>query len=240
MAVKILVVPEIGPVSLHKRRGQKAIRLSVAPSGGIRVSMPIWVTYGSALRFVISKTEWIKKQPLISQSLTSGMRVGKSHRLEVIACSVSRVSASVRGNQIKVNHPHDLSQTHRSVQLAARRGALKALKGEANTLLKARVTQLAAKHNLKFNKINFKFLKSRWGSCSQKQDLTFNVGLLHLPWELIDYVIIHELAHTNVLNHGINFWNEVGRYLPEYRLRRKDIKLYRPTLGIIDSSAAVA
>lgn len=234
MATRTLHIDGVGEVSFYKRRGQKAIRLSVASTGGVRVSMPIWVTYGHAERFVVSKADWILKQPQVNPSLVSGMRVGKSHRLEVIACEVNRVSTSISGTQIKINHPEDLPQLHQNVQFAARRAAQKALKKEANTLLKARVTELAYKHNLKFNDLRFKYLRSRWGSCSQKADLTFNLGLLHLPWDLIDYVIIHELAHTKVLNHGANFWQEVTKHLPDYKQRRKSIKAFRPALGISD------
>ena len=69
--------------------------------------------------------------------------------------------------------------------------------------------------------------KTRWGSCSSKGNLNFNYQLYYMPEELMDYVVIHELAHRRYMNHSEQFWAEVEKYCPDYRSRRNSLRLYR-------------
>ena len=65
--------------------------------------------------------------------------------------------------------------------------------------------------------------KRRWGSCSSKGNLNFNYRLHYLPQELMDYVVVHELAHRLEMNHSARFWNIVGQYDPKYREHQKQL-----------------
>ena len=69
--------------------------------------------------------------------------------------------------------------------------------------------------------------KTRWGSCSSKGNLNFNYQLYYLPDELLDYVVIHELAHRRYMDHSKEFWAEVEKYCPDYRERRQQLKKYK-------------
>ena len=69
--------------------------------------------------------------------------------------------------------------------------------------------------------------KTRWGSCSAKGNLNFNYQLYYLPEELLDYVVVHELAHRRYMNHSEAFWNEVEKYCPSYRQCRERLKAYK-------------
>ena len=66
--------------------------------------------------------------------------------------------------------------------------------------------------------------KTRWGSCSNKGNLNFNWKLILLAPELLDYVVVHELAHRREMNHSKNFWKIVEAELPDYRERRRRLK----------------
>lgn len=72
--------------------------------------------------------------------------------------------------------------------------------------------------------VQIKEQKSRWGSCSAKGDLYFTWKLILLPPDLLDYVVIHELCHRKEMNHSKEFWNEVEKIIPDYKLRRKRLR----------------
>lgn len=74
--------------------------------------------------------------------------------------------------------------------------------------------------------VTVKNQKTRWGSCSAKGNVNFNYQLAFLPDELLDYVVIHELAHRRHMNHSRAFWAEVEKYCPDYRERREQLKEY--------------
>lgn len=75
-----------------------------------------------------------------------------------------------------------------------------------------------------FKNITIKNLSSKWGSCSSKKNLNFNYKLIFCPYEVIEYVIIHEMCHLKEMNHSKRFWNLVESYLPEYKKHRKWIR----------------
>lgn len=74
--------------------------------------------------------------------------------------------------------------------------------------------------------VTVKNQKTRWGSCSAKGNVNFNYQLAFLPDELLDYVVIHELAHRRHMNHSRAFWAEVEKYCPDYLERREQLKEY--------------
>ncbi len=66
--------------------------------------------------------------------------------------------------------------------------------------------------------------RGRWGSCSAENDLRFTFRLLYCPKEIIEYVVVHELAHIRHKNHSPRFWREVERYIPDWKERRQWLK----------------
>lgn len=81
---------------------------------------------------------------------------------------------------------------------------------------------------VKPEKISFRKMKNRWGSCKfSERRLIFNKNLKFLPEELISYVVLHEMCHLIVKNHGKEFWNLVARLEDEYKEREKFLMCYR-------------
>ncbi len=92
-----------------------------------------------------------------------------------------------------------------------------------------RLAVLSEQHGLGYNKASVRRQRTLWGSCSPKGNISLNLHLVKLPPELMDYVIIHELVHTKVLNHSARFWGELERLVPGARKIDKRLKEHRPS-----------
>lgn len=114
---------------------------------------------------------------------------------------------------------------------AKRELAVKALKN----LLRVKITPLVAVYSVMMGvspgKVYIRNQRTKWASCSSWGNLSFNLRLLALPERLIEYVVIHELAHLRHLNHSREFWALVGRFYPDYAAARKGLKRW---WGIIE------
>ena len=97
----------------------------------------------------------------------------------------------------------------------------------ARKILCRRIGELAQLHNFVYNRVSIRKQKTRWGSCSSKNNINLNMNLLHLPPELMDYVLLHELVHTRVKNHGKEFWNELDTVVPNSRQVDRKLKDYQ-------------
>ena len=97
---------------------------------------------------------------------------------------------------------------------------------KAKVYLINRTRYLADLNNFVINKVFIKNQKTRWGSCSSKNNINLNVQLMRLSSELIDYVIFHELVHTKVRNHSKLFWDTLSYYVPKARSIDKELKEY--------------
>jgi predicted metal-dependent hydrolase len=97
----------------------------------------------------------------------------------------------------------------------------------AKSVLKNRTLYLAEKFAFEVNRIAVKKQRTRWGSCSSKKNINLNINLIHLPDELIDHVILHELVHTRIPDHSSSFWIELAKYSPEPKVKKKMLKNYQ-------------
>lgn len=96
----------------------------------------------------------------------------------------------------------------------------------ARWLMAQKTWMWAEKMQVTYGKITIRQQATRWGSCSGKGNLNFNWKLVLLPEELVDYVVVHELAHRREMNHSPRFWKIVEQQLPDYRERRKQLREY--------------
>ena len=100
-------------------------------------------------------------------------------------------------------------------------------RGKARKKLVDRLNELSEKHGLRYNRVFLKNQKTRWGSCSIKDNINLNVNLVRLPDDMIDYVLLHELVHTRIKNHTQEFWRELDRLVGDARAKNKRLKAYK-------------
>ena len=231
MAQKLVYIDGIGDVTLAKRRGTRSLRLSINPSGRIRVGLPYWLPYKAAISFAKSRRDWIAEQQVLNQHalLSNGLRIGKAHTLYFYRDTDSQATKTqVDKISIRISSPYDEHDDR--VQVRARVACEKALAAESRTILPQRLKTLSALHNYPYKELRIRKLTSRWGSCSNSKVITLSYFLMQLPWELIDYVILHELVHTRYLNHSPQFWQALEAIVPGAKARQKEVKLHKPRI----------
>lgn len=99
-----------------------------------------------------------------------------------------------------------------------------ALKKKAKALIPLRVAYYSKMMAVRPTGIKITSAKTRWGSCSESNSLCFSYKLMLYPMEAIDYIVVHELAHIRVKNHSPAFYEEVERYMPDYKKRARILK----------------
>ena len=93
-----------------------------------------------------------------------------------------------------------------------------------------RLVALAETNGFEYGRVTVRNLKSRWGSCSEKNNISLNMKLFVLPQEVLDYVILHELVHTRIKNHGQEFWRALDGLVGNARALDRELKQYNVML----------
>ena len=102
-------------------------------------------------------------------------------------------------------------------------------KVEDRKFLIERLNELCKRNGFKYNRVFVKNQKTRWGSCSDKNNINLNINLMRLPDELIDYVILHELVHTRIKNHSHRFWEEMNKVVEDPKSLDNKLRQYTPS-----------
>ena len=104
----------------------------------------------------------------------------------------------------------------------------KQLMKKAREYLPYRLEYYAKLYGYSYDKCRLSHASTRWGSCSSNRTISLNIGLMKVPEVLRDYVILHELAHLNHMDHSKAFWAEVGSHDKNYKNHEKKLKLFSP------------
>jgi predicted metal-dependent hydrolase len=236
MAYKKFNLDDELEITIYKHRASRSMRLSVAADGSPRLSIPRWIPYKAGLEFAKSRRQWLDSQLPAKVTLSDGASIGKAHRLYLIPSDCASISTRLDGSQILVKYPRQAELSNASLQSKIEQACIRALRAEANQLLPTRLSDLAKLHDFKYKSLRIKLLKSRWGSCDQHGNITLNLFLMQLPWESIDYVILHELVHTKVFRHGPDFWQALSEVLADVKALREALRSKRPALMTEDVS----
>lgn len=163
------------------------------------------------------KEEWIRTHLLRMQN-----RAGEVHRLgETIR---------FRGENLSLEHfpalKKKLEKCRNSVDIE--KYYYRFYRDEAILTLPSRIEHYVRKTGLKPSEIRFKKMRRRWGSCDSKGVVTFNTMMMQLSYEHIDYIVVHELAHLEHMNHSRDFHELVRRFLPEEKRLRRELRAISP------------
>ena len=226
----IITDEEFGEIVVKKRSLAKSVSLKIAPDGRIQITMPPYAPLLAAKTLIKTSRKQIRE--LVSQyrerlSYTENRQIGKSHNL-LIQTTAKPSSVKIVGTQILAEINEAESVESAINQQLIRSKILAALRKEAKSYLPRRLSFLAKEHGFSFARSKITHSSSRWGSCSSSGTISLNIGMMNLPFELIDYVIIHELCHTKHMNHSTAFWNEVYKFDPQYKMHRNELKKYSP------------
>lgn len=222
---------EFGKITIRRSARASQVRLRVSPDGTLRASLPMYAPALLVKRLIGSSRQELRellKQSQSSVEYESGMPIGKSHSL--LIQSGSTLSTRRSGQRIIVTVPPTKKLNSPEVTQAIRSAVVAALRVEAKSYLPRRLSFLANKYGFSYTKVRFSHASGRWGSCSTTGTISLNIALMKLPFELIDYVIIHELAHTRHMNHSAAFWSLVEVGDPSYKEHRRQLKQEAPTV----------
>ncbi|RWZ78719.1 MAG: M48 family peptidase [Candidatus Microsaccharimonas sossegonensis] len=223
---------EFGNITIRRSARASQVRLRVAPDGTLRASLPLYAPIFLVKRLLKTSRDELRNMLSHAQPTThyeNGMRIGKSHTL-VIQPTVGYFQVNRRGQQIIVSLPADKSLSDPLVARAIRDIIIAALRIEAKSYLPKRLAFLANKFDFQYKKVRFSHASGRWGSCTSEGTISLNIALMKLPFEQIDYVLFHELAHTKHMNHSPEFWSVVAVGDPQFKEHRKNLKQQAPTI----------
>lgn len=231
MPSKSFELADVGSVTVVKRAASRSIRLSIRSDGQIMVSIPSWASYQSGFKFATSKLDWLRNHATKPAVLIDGQPVGKYHHLQLLPTKgITKPRSLVSKTSITIRYPLTMQATSPEVQSIASHTCIRALRAQAEQLLPGRLQELADQHGFIYSQVSIKRLKGRWGSCDNQQRIILNLFLMQLPWNCIDYVLLHELTHTKIMRHGPPFWEYLEPLVPHLGLVRKQMRTFQPVL----------
>lgn len=200
---------------IHSRR--KTIALIVDRDGQLTVRAPFHAAYAQILAFIERKADWIRaKQAIAQQRQTQPLEkqfvrgetflyLGSLYPLEIV--DRARTSLALKNGRFEIT---------KIALPRAKETFIGWYKKQARQILEERALLYAEQYNLNYERIKITSARTRWGSCSTLGTLSFTWRLVLAPLPVIDYVVVHELAHLVEKNHSKRFWDRVGSMMGDY------------------------
>jgi predicted metal-dependent hydrolase len=219
---------------VHSKRARR-LRITVT-GNGVTVTLPAGIRVVEAEHMLQQNSSWLlaqlervtRKQAAASAFPPDVILFhGKMIKIEILkeVGRLSRIKVSKSAGKLVVHVPAENGQQPRSLVEPW-------LKQQARMEIEEAVRQQAVRMNLRVRSVSIRDQRTRWGSCSSKGALSFNWRLVMAPPAVLEYVVIHELAHLRQPNHSPQFWKVVAQYEPDYKVLRqwlrKNAAMLRP------------
>ncbi len=213
----------------RSRRRMKTVAVTVDPDGSVLLVAPERFPTSRLDALVRRKAPWIAQRlrhvrshdpPPAPREFVSGESVlylGRHYRLKVHSGETD--AAKLRGGWLYVPAPDGVERTtHVRATLVAW------FRRHAAERLPERVEAWRAKAGVAMPHVVIANQQKRWGSCDRSGTIRLNWRIIQAPMRLVDYVVVHELVHLLHRGHGRDYWQAVGRVLPDYERRREDLR----------------
>ena len=219
---------EISGIKIEVRKKKiKNLRLTVSPPNGeVRVSAPMFLSDGRIITFVQTKLDWIKKQQekFITQPIQSERKYVSGEILCVFGRQyLLRVEYTSKRNSLILSESEAVLTVRKESTVKQRESFVnewyRALLKEQIEIYLPKWEQITGLYS---DSWQIKNMKTRWGTCNTNtRKIWLNLQLAQKPIECLEYVILHELAHLKVHNHGKDFVVIMDKYMPNWREIKK-------------------
>lgn len=218
----------------------KLIRVSLSVEHGLVVTKPVSSTQENVDAFLRSIEKWILtklevveqvKKKLPNRTFADGEELeylGKKYPIVIEHRAGHRLSCHFDEVRFTITLDTTMERRKEFSKFIVERW----LAMRAKHYITKRVHECAQRFGLRYARITIRNQKKRWGSCSESGNLNFNLRLMMAPPGMIDYVIMHELAHLTEQNHSPRFYALLEKMYPEYRAWEKWMKKHRATLHL--------
>lgn len=208
-----------------ERSKRKTLSLTVLKNGSVIVKAPINMRDEIITNFVESKQSWIReKLSTIKETQNKFEDVISGEKVMIYGNKYKLIKADIK--QIQTSDKFELFVPAKLEGEKVTKSIVTWLKKLAKKVLAERLSFIESRINLKSSSFKIGDSRGRWGSCNSYGNIILNYRVIMLPPAIIDYVIVHELCHLLELNHSKKFWQNVGKFLSNYELQRKNIKEY--------------
>ena len=205
-------------IRVHKRA--KRMNLKVSKEKGVQLTTPPFTAKADALTFLRENITWIEKNRHLWQCQQAIVSSPNSVSFPVLQqlWKIQYATDVINQRPLLIERPnHELIYFGRNIETLKQNRLQQWVKNKASRFLRNRLNELSKTSDLPFNNVSFRTQRTLWGSCNQQKNISLNYKLIFLPEHLINYILIHELVHTLHLNHGINFWRLVAKFIPNYK-----------------------
>lgn len=230
---RILEDEELGRlvVSVNRRARRMTFRTQ---EDVIRVSVPPGTT-DTEIRNAVNQLRSRLRACRLSQPrslIDLDFRIDAEYfKLSLVQGERERFLAHSELGELQIICPPDADFTDEKLQAWLRKVVQEALRRNAKIILPPRLYQLSLQYGLTYRSVKINSSTGRWGSCSSSGNINLSCFLMLLPRHLIDYVLLHELAHTREMNHGDAFWALLDRLTEGKALQlRSELKQHRAAI----------
>ena len=193
--------------------------LRIYPDSSIAVSIPLHASDREIENFILSKKAWIEKTlEKVKKLKDDSIKIlGKNVEKKVIQSDLERISLTDRNIFIYSKNIEEIEIEKKFLEWKYNK--LKEIIEEA-------IEKYTKLLNTEINYYKIKKLSSAWGIYHRRENyISFNIDLIEKDIESIDYVVLHEICHIFYMDHQKKFWTLVEKYMPDYKIRRKKLKL---------------